>query len=169
MDAARQPDASPRARSPAAHARALDRGSLTFNQSWNPAPAPGPYLLSHQTDPGDPILEFSKSNISSCARERGQAGAGAGKGTAIALPSSGEGGERLHLRVAGVGRAVGTKEDRNPKGRAQRLGVPGQGPAPSTRRDETRTTTKVTVAREDDGEDRLGSEPDEVEGSRKKS
>ena len=73
-----------------------------------------------------------------CARERGKAGAGAGKGTAIALPSSGEGGERLHLRVAGVGRAVGTKEDRNPKGRAQRLGVPGQGPAPSTRRERER-------------------------------
>lgn len=82
---------------------------------------------THQTDPGDPILEFSIQHFLCARASEGKAGAGAGKGTAIALPLSGEGGERLHLRVAGVGRAVGTKEDRNPKERAQRLGVPGQG------------------------------------------
>ena len=41
-------------------------------------PAPGPYLLSHQTDPGDPILSFP-SNIS-IRGGRGRQGQGQGQG-----------------------------------------------------------------------------------------
>ena len=56
---------------------------------------------------------------------------------------------------------------------------PASGGRSARRRTETRKgersglaypgKAKVTVAREDDGEVRLGSEPDELEGSRKKS
>ena len=51
-----------------------------FNQSWNPAPAPGPYLLSHQTDPGDPILEFSIQHFLCALASEGRQGQGQGKG-----------------------------------------------------------------------------------------
>ena len=116
-------------------------------------PAPGPYLLSHQTDPGDPILSFP-SNISIRGGQAGAgAGAGKGKGTASRLRAArdaseaarGEEGRRLHLRVAGVGREVGTK------GTGQRgLAYPGKDQL--LRRGRGRPP-RIIVARED-GEDR---------------
>ena len=141
-----------------------------FNQSWNPAPAPGPYLLSHQTDPGDPILEFSIQHFLCARASEGRQGQGQGKGKASRHRASIERRGRRASPSSRRRRRAGGRHEGGPKPERESAAALGtRARTSSFDETRTRTTTKVTVAREDDGEVRLGSEPDELEGSRKKS